>query len=173
MSGIYDMTPWSLRTAVTPDTVKIMKDFWHFRVRAWNFLQNDIQNYVFWLIHSWEIALQSQIFDIFFKKAQKKALALKGLKWKSILGNVICYKKYITSNNVLETFCPVFTDIKNDHFEIVFHLHRSNWIGLEQIQVCAHLPKCWHRNQSGLIQNDPKKSWNISILDPIHSGPRK
>ena len=27
MSGIYDMTPWSLRTAVTPDTVKIMKIF--------------------------------------------------------------------------------------------------------------------------------------------------
>ena len=23
MSGIYDMTPWSLRTAVTPDTMKI------------------------------------------------------------------------------------------------------------------------------------------------------
>ena len=36
MSGIYDMTPWSLRTAVTPDTVKIMKNFWYFRVRAWN-----------------------------------------------------------------------------------------------------------------------------------------
>ena len=51
MSGIYDMTPWSLRAAVTPDTVKIMKIFW---------------NFVFWLIHSWEIALQSQIFDIFF-----------------------------------------------------------------------------------------------------------
>ena len=42
-------------------------------------LQNGIQNFVFWLIHSWEIALQSQIFDIFWKKAQKKALALKGL----------------------------------------------------------------------------------------------
>ena len=28
------MTPWSLRTAVTPDTVKIMKKPWHFRERA-------------------------------------------------------------------------------------------------------------------------------------------
>ena len=78
MSGIYDMTSWSLRTAITPDTVKIMKEFRHFRVRAWNFQQNGIQNFVFWLIHSWGIALQSQIFDI-KKKAQKKALALKGL----------------------------------------------------------------------------------------------
>ena len=68
MSGIYDMRPWSLRTAVTPDTVKIMKK--NFRVRPWNFLQNGIQNFVFWLIHSWEIALQSQIFDI--KKKPKK-----------------------------------------------------------------------------------------------------
>ena len=42
-------------------------------------LQNGIQNFLFWLIHSWEITLQSQIFDIFWKKAQKKALALKGL----------------------------------------------------------------------------------------------
>ena len=33
------MTSWSLQTAVTPDTVKIMKTFWHFRVRDWNFLQ--------------------------------------------------------------------------------------------------------------------------------------
>ena len=38
--------------------------FWHFRVRAWNFIQNGIQNFVIWLIHSWEIALQSQIFNI-------------------------------------------------------------------------------------------------------------
>ena len=40
MSGIYHITPWSLRTAVTPNTVKILK------------------------------------------KAQKKALALEGLKKK-------------------------------------------------------------------------------------------
>ena len=32
MWGLYDMTPWSLRTVVTPDTVKIMKIFWHFRI---------------------------------------------------------------------------------------------------------------------------------------------
>ena len=84
-SGIYDMTPWSLRTAVTPDTVKIMKNF---RVRAWNFLQNDIQNFVFWLIHSWEIALQVSIFK---KKPQKKALALKGLSSKSIWKLCDCF----------------------------------------------------------------------------------
>ena len=29
-----------------------------------SFLQNGIQNFVFWLIQSWEIALRSQIFDI-------------------------------------------------------------------------------------------------------------
>ena len=81
MSCIYDMIPWSLRTAITPDTVKIMKNFWHFCVRAWNFLQNGIQNFVFWLIHSWEIALQSQ----------KKALALKGL---TIAFNLVQYVIY-------------------------------------------------------------------------------
>ena len=55
------MTPWSLRT-VTPDTVKIMKRF-------------DI----FQFIHSLEIALQSQNFNIFLKKSKKEALALKGI----------------------------------------------------------------------------------------------
>ena len=63
-SDISDMIPWSLRTVVTPDTVNIMKIFWHFRARAWNFLQNGMQIFVFWLIYSWKIALQSQIFDI-------------------------------------------------------------------------------------------------------------
>ena len=62
----HDTSPWSLRT-VTPDAVKILKTFCHFRVRAWNFLQNGIQNF------SWEIALQSQIF------VQKKSLALRSL----------------------------------------------------------------------------------------------
>ena len=78
-ADISDMTSWLLRTAVTPDTVKIMKIFWHSRVRAWNFLQNGIQNFVFWLIYSWVIALQRQIFDI-KKRPKKKALAFKGLK---------------------------------------------------------------------------------------------
>ena len=60
VSGIYDMT-------------------WHdFPVRAWNFLQNGIQNFVFWLIHSEKLRYKVK-FSIFKKKAQKKALALKGL----------------------------------------------------------------------------------------------
>ena len=78
MSGIYDMTPWSLWTAVTPDTVKIMKNVTEFFERGQHLLQNGIQNFVFWFIHSWEIALQSQIFDIFWKKAQKRLWHLKG-----------------------------------------------------------------------------------------------
>ena len=56
------------------------ESFWHFRLRAWNFPQNGIQNFVIWLIHSWEIALQSQIFNIFEKDDQKQALTLKGLR---------------------------------------------------------------------------------------------
>ena len=32
MSGILDMTPWSLRIAVTPDTVKIMNIFYIFEL---------------------------------------------------------------------------------------------------------------------------------------------
>ena len=42
-ANVNDMTPWSLQTAVTPDT--LWKEIWHFRVRAWNFLQNGIQNF--------------------------------------------------------------------------------------------------------------------------------
>ena len=73
-------------TVVTSD--KIMKNFWHFRVRAWNFLQNSIQNFALWLIDSWEIALQSQIFDIFLKKAQKKLWHLKRVKQVLWLGSI-------------------------------------------------------------------------------------
>ena len=64
-----------LAGAVAPSTDKIMKN-------VPEFLKEDKICYkiVFWLIHSWEIALQSQIFDIFLKKSpKKKALALKGL----------------------------------------------------------------------------------------------
>ena len=71
MWSILHMTPWSLRTAVTPDTVKIWKKNWHFRVRAWNFLQNGMQNFVIRLIHSWEMALQCQNFNIFGKTTKK------------------------------------------------------------------------------------------------------
>ena len=60
------MSPWLLRTAVTSDTVKIMKTLRHFVAWAYNFLQNGIQNFVIWLIQYWEIALQSQILDIVY-----------------------------------------------------------------------------------------------------------
>ena len=41
-----------LRTAVTPDTVKILKEKnKHFEERARNFLENGILNFVSWLIH--------------------------------------------------------------------------------------------------------------------------
>ena len=46
--------------------------FWHFRVRAKNFLQNGIQIFIFWLIHSWEIAFSFSLhFRYFFRKAKK------------------------------------------------------------------------------------------------------
>ena len=58
--------------------------------KFWNFLQNWIQNFnnfnVIWLIHSWEIALQSQNFDIVLKKGQK-------INWMSKL-NVMFYYFY-------------------------------------------------------------------------------
>ena len=71
-----DMTPWSLWTAVTSGTVKTMKIFWNFRLRVWHFLQNGIQYFVFRLIHSCEIALQSKIFDIFWKKKRLKKASI-------------------------------------------------------------------------------------------------
>ena len=62
MTRIHAMTPWSLRTAVTPDTEIYEKKFRE---------ELGIQNFVIWLINSSEIALQSQNFDIFFKNRPK------------------------------------------------------------------------------------------------------
>ena len=45
-------------------TVKIMKIFTTFSYKSLNFLQNGIQHFVICLSHSWEIAFQSQIFNI-------------------------------------------------------------------------------------------------------------
>ena len=61
MSGIYDITPWALRTAVNPDTVKIMKKTLTFSCKSLKFSTN---------------------FRYLKKKAQKKALALKGFRHK-------------------------------------------------------------------------------------------
>ena len=63
-------------------------------------LQNGIQKFAFWLIHSWEIALQSEIFDIFFKKTQKKALILKGLKIALLSHNYCDFKGEIFAENL-------------------------------------------------------------------------
>ena len=65
------MTPW-----------KLWKMFRHFHLRTWNFLQNSIHNFVIWLIHSWEITSQSEIFNIFFKKGSKRSKRLWYLKRK-------------------------------------------------------------------------------------------
>ena len=54
--------PLSVNVEYTPyDTVVIIDLYFlfHFRATAWNFLQNGIQVLLIWLIHSWEIALQS------------------------------------------------------------------------------------------------------------------
>ena len=68
---LYTFNPLSVHheyirndTVVTSDSCNSgHSENWHFLVRAWNFLQNGVQNFVFWLIQSWEIALQSQIFE--------------------------------------------------------------------------------------------------------------
>ena len=39
MLSILHMIPWSLRTAVTLNTVKLWKHFWRFNVKTWNILQ--------------------------------------------------------------------------------------------------------------------------------------
>ena len=54
------MTTWSLQTAVTADTLKIMKILLHFRVR--------------------DFVIRQKTKTIFKKKRPKKALALKALK---------------------------------------------------------------------------------------------
>ena len=67
MSGIYDMTPWSLRTAVTPDTGKIMKNVPEF-FEFWKRIK---------FATKWYYKVKFSIF--FEKKPKKKALTLKGL----------------------------------------------------------------------------------------------
>ena len=79
MTNILVIWQGRLAGAVAPSTGKIMKNVPEFFEREICY-EMVYKNFVFWLIHSWEIALQSQIFDIFWKKAQKKTLALKGLK---------------------------------------------------------------------------------------------
>ena len=66
MLSVLYMTLRSVRT-VTPDKMKIIEI-----EIFWNFLQNGIQNFVIRLFHSWEIALQSQIFNILKKKNPTK-----------------------------------------------------------------------------------------------------
>ena len=71
MLGIYDMTPWSIRTAVTPDIVKIMKNLVFYKMVYKT------------LYFGWSIPekLRYKVkFSIFKKKKPKKALALKGLR---------------------------------------------------------------------------------------------
>ena len=43
----YTGHDWSFRKAVTPDTVKIMKRFWHFRIRACNLVEKLLLNSYF------------------------------------------------------------------------------------------------------------------------------
>ena len=74
MTRVHAMTPWN--DTVTSDSCNSGHsenyEKRHFWVRAWNFLQNGIQNFVIWFIHSWEIALQSQNIVIICKKIQKR-----------------------------------------------------------------------------------------------------
>ena len=53
---------------------KNYEEITRFCERAWNFLWNGIQILVIRLIHSWEIALKSQIFNIHFLKNDQKRL---------------------------------------------------------------------------------------------------
>ena len=71
MTSISVIWQGRLGGAVAPSAGKIMQNAPELFERGQNLLQNGIQ-FVFWLIHSWEIALQSQIFDIFWKKNPKK-----------------------------------------------------------------------------------------------------
>ena len=92
MLSILHMTPSSLPAAALhnyPNTVKIMKKKTF--SRAWNFLQNGIQIFVIRLIHSWEIALESQYF--LKKKPLKKALELQRVKI-TLTSNINRRKKY-------------------------------------------------------------------------------
>ena len=65
MTNILVIWQGRLAGAVAPSTGKIMKDV------------------------NYEIALQSQIFDIFWKKTQKKAPALKGLRYNRKIDKLI------------------------------------------------------------------------------------
>ena len=57
-------------SSVAPDTMKmIMKKVFVYKLEI--SYKIGIQNFVILLIHSWEIALQSPIFDIWKKKAKK------------------------------------------------------------------------------------------------------
>ena len=122
MTNILVIWQGRLAGAVAPSTGKIMKNI------GKNLLQNGIQNFVFWLIHSWEIALQSQIFDIFWKKAQKKAPALKGLN--SFCQFYFYSRFYDGANwaNVLpkEKCIPVLPQSRNDKSELEGQLKRYN-----------------------------------------------
>ena len=89
---IIFLIPLSADVEYTPHDTVVTSESWNsghsenyeniLTVRAWNFLQNGIQNFVIRCIHSWKIALQKSKIQYFWKKKyQKKALkALKGLK---------------------------------------------------------------------------------------------
>ena len=53
--SIIPLTPWSHRTAKTPDTVKIMRTFLLYSYKSLNFPTKWYTKLVIWLIHSWEI----------------------------------------------------------------------------------------------------------------------
>ena len=166
MSCIYDMTPRLLRTVVTPDTVKIMKNFWHFRVRAWNFLHNGIQNFVFWLIHSWEIALQSQIFDIFLKKAQKKALALKVLIFVRFLFiSILKYKGKSFENKIW--ICLFFLRYFDTKW-INYIFCRKNFTMLSVWVLGDGQKRLTFATHKEIVQNPPIKMESVSINVVTH-----
>ena len=81
MSCIYDKTPWSLRTVVTPDTVKIMQKSFDIFVEELKIFYKMVYKtlYFGWSIPE-KLRYKVKVSIFKKKKAQKKALALKGLK---------------------------------------------------------------------------------------------
>ena len=71
MTDIFDTTPWSLQIAVAPSIVKIMKKFDIFSCESLKFSRKWYTKLCI-LIHSWEIALLSQIDKNRYLKGQKR-----------------------------------------------------------------------------------------------------